>query len=299
MNIFRASAELALLLFLAGCRRDRPPGRVETTAAPTVPPQPAESSATAPVNWNVGAGPVLLVSGETPSRALVIVPADNNQAILSALPHPASATLFSRAGVVQTADLPSVADSGGCVVASLNTAPPPRPWSVGFIGGVVAPLPVDSIGSLSGGDSSRYATWLNRLASALPNDSSGRFSGLPFVVRSISRFTIPDGPQVVVGTLSRQLNQEATPLQERTFLIAEQARGDSTITAAYGERSYGEEETIESRELLAALLISDARTPAIVVSRDFGNEVAYALFERVGATKWRNQWSSARRHCGL
>ena len=200
---------------------------------------------------------------------------------------------------MQTADLPSVADSGGCVVASLNTAPPPRPWSVGFIGGVVAPLPVDSIGSLSGGDSARYATWLNRLASALPNDSSGRFSGLPFVVRSISRFTIPDGPQVLVGTLSRQLNQEATPLQERTFLIAEQARGDSTITAAYGERSYGEEETIESRELLAALLIGDARTPAIVISRDFGNDVAYALFERVGVTKWRNQWSSARRHCGL
>src|SRR6478752_8500697 len=248
MNIFRASAELALLLVLAGCRRDRPPSRVETTAAPTVTPQPAESSATAPVNWNVGAGPVLLVSGETPSRALIIVPADNNQAILSALPRPATATLFSRAGVVQTADLPSVADSGGCPVASLSGAPPPRPWNVGFIGGVVAPLPVDSIGSLSTADSSRYATWLNRLASALPNDSSGRFSGLPFVVRSITRFAIPDGRQVVVGTLSRQLNQEATPLQERTFLIAEQPRGDSTIAAAYGERAYGDEETIESRE---------------------------------------------------
>ena len=297
MNIFRASAEFSLLFFLAGCRRDRPPSRVETTAV-TPPLQPAESSATAPTKWNVGAGPVLLVSGDAPTRALIIVPADNNQAILAALPRPASATLFSRAGVVQTADLPSVADSAGCVVASLSAAPPPRPWSVGFIGGVVAPLPVDSIGSLSSGDSSRYATWLNRLASALPNDSSGRFAGLPFIVRSISRFGIPDGPQVLVGTLSRQLNQEATPLQERTFLIAEQARGDSTITAAYGERSYGEEETIESRELLAALLISDARTPAIVVSRDFGNEVAYAVFERVGPSKWHNQWSSARHRCG-
>jgi hypothetical protein len=297
MNTFRASAEICLLLFLAGCRRDRPPSRVETTAV-APPPQPAESSAAAPVKWNVGAGPVLLVPGDAPTRALIIVPADNNQAILAALPRPASATLFSRAGVVQTADLPSVADSAGCVVASLSAAPPPRPWSVGFIGGVVAPLPVDSIGSLSSGDSSRYATWLNRLASALPNDSSGRFAGLPFGVRSISRFGIPDGPQVVVGTLSRQLNQEATPLQERTFLIAEQARGDSTVTVAYGERSYGEEETIESRELLAALLISDARTPAVVVSRDFGNEVAYAVFERVGESKWRNQWSSARHHCG-
>ena len=298
MNTFRASAEIALLVLVAGCRRDRPPARAETTAAPV--PVQAESSATAPANWNVGAGPVLLVSGDATTRALVILPAESRQAALAALPHPASATLFSRAGVVQTADLPAapVADSGGCAIASLSAAPPPRPWSVGFIGGVVAPLPVDSIGSLSSADSSRYATWLNRLASALPNDSSGRFSGLPFVVRSISRFAIPDGPQVVVGTLSRQLNQEATPLQERTFVIAEQVRGDSTFASAYGERSYGDEETIESRELLAALLIGDTRTPAIVVSRDFGNDVAYALFERVGNAKWRHQWSSARRHCG-
>jgi hypothetical protein len=283
-------------MLAAACRRDRPPARAETTAAPG--PVAAESSAAAPENWNVGAGPVLLVSGEAPTRALVIVPEGNGRATLSALPHPASATLFSRAGVVQTADLPVVADSDGCAVASLSAAPPPRPWSVGFIGGVVAPLPVDTIGSLSSADSSRYAIWLNRLASALPNDSSGRFSGLPFVVRSISRFATPDGPQVIVGTLSRQLNQEATPLQERTFLIAEQARGDSTIASAYGDRSYGEEETIESRELLAALLIGDTRTPAIVISRDFGNEIAYALFERVGPAKWRNQWSSARRRCG-
>jgi hypothetical protein len=296
MNTFRASAEICLVVLVTGCRRDRPPNRAETAAAPL--PIPTESTATTPANWNVGAGPVLLVAGDTPTRALIVLPAENGQATLAALPHPASATLFSRSGVIQTADLPTVTDSGGCPFASLNTAPPPRPWSVGFIGGVVAPLPVDSVGSLSTADSSRYTTWLNRLASALPNDSSGRFSGLPFVVRSISRFAIPDGPQVVVGTLSRQLNQEATPLQERTFLIAEQAHGDSTLASAYGERSYGDEETIESRELLAALLIGDTRTPAVVVSRDFGNDVAYALFERVGQAKWRNQWSSPRRRCG-
>ena len=252
----------------------------------------------APSSWNIGAGPVLLVSGEAPTRAFVIVPSGNSEAALAALPHPASATLFSRAGVVQTADLPTISDSGGCAVASLGAAPPPRAWSVGFIGGVVAPIPVDSFGSISSVDSSRYVTWLNRLASALPNDSSGRFSGLPFVVRSVARFAIPDGPEVIVGTLSRQLNQEATPLQERTFIIAEQTHGDSTMVAAYGERSYGDEETIESRELLAALLIGEGRAPAIVISRDFGNEVAYALFERTGAAKWRNQWSSPRRHCG-
>jgi hypothetical protein len=295
MKIFRASAGIGLLV-VAACRRDRAPARAETTSLP--PPVPADSSSAAPANWNTGAGPVLLVSGDAPTRALLVIPEENAQATLAALPHPASATLFSRTGVVQTAELPAIADSGGCPVGALSAAPPPRPWNVGFIGGVVAPLPVDSIGSLTSADSLRYATWLNRLASALPNDSSGRFSGLPFVVRSISRFAIPDGPDVIIGTLSRQLNQEATPLQERTFLVTEQRHGDSTIVAAYGERSYGDEETVESRELLAALLIGEARTPAIVISRDFGNDVAYALFERVGDSKWRNQWSSPRRHCG-
>ncbi len=295
MNNFRAAASTSVLLFLVACRRDRPPDRVESTATPA--PPPPESSTVAPTKWNGGAGPVLLISGDVPTRALVIVPSENGEATLAALPHPASATLFSRSGVVQTADLPSIADSAGCAVASLSAAPPPRAWSVGFIGGVVAPLAVDSIGSIPNADSSRYATWLNRLASALPNDSSGRFSGLPFAVRSISRFSIPDGPLIIVGTLSRQLNQEATPLQERTFIVAEQAHGDSALIAGYGERSYGDEETIESRELLAALLIGEARTPAIVVSRDFGTDVAYAVFERVGNTKWRNQWSSPRRRC--
>lgn len=296
MNTFRASAVISLSCLAVGCRRDRPPSHAETTA--TLVPVPAESSAAAPSSWNSGAGPVLLISGDAPTKALVIVPSENSDATLAALPHPASATLFSRAGIVQTADLPTVSDSDGCAVASLSAAPPPRPWNVGFIGGVVAPIPVDSIGSISSADSSRYVTWLNRLASALPNDSSGRFTGLPFVVRSIARFAIPNGPDVIVGTLSRQLNQEATPLEERTFIIAEQAHGDSTIVASYGERSVGDEETVESRELLAAFLIGDARAPAIVVSRDFGNDVAYALFERVDGGKWRNQWSSPRRHCG-
>src|SRR5436190_6818660 len=164
MKIFRALAEITLIILIIGCRRDRPPARAESsTVAP--PPVVAESSSAAPANWNVGAGPVLLVPGDASARALVVVPEENGQATLAALPHPASATLFSRAGVVQTAELPAVTDSGGCALGSLSAAPPPRPWNVGFIGGVVAPLPVDSIGSLSSGASSRYAIWLTRLAS--------------------------------------------------------------------------------------------------------------------------------------
>src|SRR6185503_4513950 len=102
-----------------------------------------------------------------------------------------------------------------------------------------------------------------RLASALPNDSAGRFSGLPFVVRGVWRFSIPQNRQVIAATLVRQINQEATPLQERTFLVAERSPADSTLSTAYSERSYGDEETVERHEVLAAILLGSARNAAL------------------------------------
>jgi hypothetical protein len=138
---------------------------------------------------------------------------------------------------------------------------------------------------------------MNRLASALPNDSAGRFAGLPFVVRSLWRFTIPNGPLVAVASVTRQINQEATPLQEHTLLVAERATGDSSFTTAYSERSYGEEETIESRELLAGALIGVARTPALFLIRDYGDATAYGLIERGTSGRWTRRWTSTRRHC--
>jgi len=276
------------------CRRDKSVASDTTHARPVTAVDTATPSVAA--NWDAGAGPLLLVATDTPSHALVILPGDDTTALAS-IPHPASVTLFGRGGNVQTADLPSVRDTLGCLVAALNAAPPPRPWSVGFIGGVVAPLAVDSAASIVHDDSARVVASLNRLASGLPNDSAGRFTGLPFVAQSLWRFAVPGGPVIAVGSLVRQINQEATPLQERTFLIGEQRAGDTTVSMGYAERSYGQEETVESRELLAALLIGDSRTPAIVLSRDFGEENAYSLVERGADGRWRTRWTSRRRHC--
>ena len=123
------------------------------------------------------------------------------------------------------------------------------------MGGVVSPLPMDSMPSLGRADSLDALTNLTRLASAMPNDSAGRFTGLPFVVRAIWRLSIPNGPPAFIGFVRRQINQEATPLQELTFIIAERSPADSTMNAVYSERSYGDEETIESRDILAAVQV--------------------------------------------
>ena len=297
MKPFRRSRLLLALLVPVACERAKAPVPADTIAAKV--PVTTDSVAPRPQNWDPNAGPVLLIAAETPARAFVLLPDSANASRqLASLPQPASITLFSRSGTVQSGELAAVTDTGPCVVGTLSAAPPPRPWVVGFIGGVVSPLAMDSTESISHADSAALVVGATRLASAMPNDSAGRFSGLAFVVKGLWRFTIPGGPQVVIATLVRQINQEATPLQERTFLVAERSARDTALTTAYTERSYGDEETVEAREILAALLLGSAKNAAIVVSRDYGNSTAYALIGRGTDGKWRARWTSARRHCG-
>jgi len=299
MKRFRriAAAVIACTAFAAlACRRDKPVAAADSAA--TRPVAGSDSSpARAPSTWDPGAGALLLVATDSPTKALVVLPTESDTTPIATIPHPASVTLFGRGGSVQTADLPSVRDSLGCLVAPLTAAPPPHAWSVGFVGGVVTPLAVDSAVSIDHADSAVFVASLNRLASSLPNDPAGRFTGLPFVVQSLWRFSVADGPTVVVGSLVRQINQEATPLQERTLVVGERRGSDTSFTMGYAERSHGQEETVESRELLAAFLVGDSRTPAIVLSRDYGDDNAYSLVERGADGRWRNRWTSRRRHC--
>ena len=297
MNHFRAWGLLGVVVAGTACERTKAPPPVDSTAVPNTR-TPEVTAVAAGSSWDAGAGPLLLVAAASPTQAFVVVPDTASSAsTLAKIPHPASVTLFGRGGTVQTADLPTVTDTGACITATLDATPPPRPWNIGFIGGVVAPLAMDSVESLSHADSASMVASMNRLASALPNDSAGRFSGLPFTVRSILRFAIPSGVKVVVATLTRQINQEATPLQEHTFLIAEQPKNDTTYAKAYAERSYGEEETIESRDVLAGALVGASRNPAIILVRDYGNATAYGLLERGVDGQWHARWTSARRHC--
>jgi hypothetical protein len=299
MKLFRRIRLILPLLFVGACERAKTPPATDTAARPqTTVAESASVAASAP-SWDLSAGPVLLIATDTPTRAFVLVPdSANTSAALASIPHPAAVTLFGRNGTVQNAELPEVTNAGACFVATLSAAPPPRLWNVGFIGGVVSPVAMDSTESLSRGDSLAFTTGVIRLASALPNDSAGRFAGLSFVVRALWRFAVPQGPYVVAATLVRQINQEATPLQETTLLIAERSATDSTLKTVYSERSYGEEETVETREVLAAILLGSTRNVAVVLSHDFGDETDYfALIERGDDGRWHARWRSPRRRC--
>jgi hypothetical protein len=297
MKHFRRSALFLSSVAALACDRAKAPPPVDSVKAAPISPADSVIAATTR-NWNVSAGPVLLVVAGSPTQAFVIAPDSAATAEqLANIPKPASVTLFGRGGTVQTADLPALADSNGCPVGVLRAAPPPRPWSVGFIGGVIAPVAMDSTESLSRADSAKLVVDVTRLASALPNDSAGRFSGLPFIVRSLWRFKLSDSQTVVIATLSRQVNQEATPLQERTLLVAETSAADSSFTTGYWERASGPEETIENQDVLGAVLVGPSRSPALILSRDDGDSVGYGLVERSANGQWRPRWRSARRRC--
>jgi hypothetical protein len=169
---------------------------------------------------------------------------------------------------------------------------------VGFAADSIHPLTLDSSASFGHGDLITLTSGVTRLASAVPGDSAGTFFGLPFVVDAVWRFTIPGDTQVVVGMLHRQINQEAMPLAERTLIVAEQdSSTDGELVAAYSDRSSGDEETVETYDLLAALTTGGSPSPMLVLARDFGNGVSYAFLERTGPRTWRLRWTSPSRKC--
>src|SRR5207253_1986822 len=117
----------------------------------------------------------------------------------------------------------------GCVDAALQPAPS-TVWGVGFVGRAPSALPVDSLRALSRRDSSSLAPIVFRLSSAVPNTPGGRFAGLPFSLVDLWRARAPDGAIIIVATTKRQINQEDSPLEERTLIIAESdASGDFSL----------------------------------------------------------------------
>ena len=102
-----------------------------------------------------------------------------------------------------------------------------------------------------------------------------------------------------MAALIRRINQEATPLEERTFLVAmsNETAGDSAYATEYTERSSGNEETVESREVVAAVLLGRSKQLAIGLARDFGEDTAYSLLEPGADNRWKLRWTSPRRRC--
>ncbi|HYD52442.1 MAG TPA: hypothetical protein VEA99_07435, partial [Gemmatimonadaceae bacterium] len=171
-------------------------------------------------------------------------------------------------------------------------------WQVGFVGGEVTAVAADTLAGLSAADSATLVATAARLASALPVAEEAYFRGLPFAVRSLQRFSPAPGVQAFAAALVRRVNQEDSPFEERTFMIAEREGEQGRWRVAHQERSTGTEDEVESAESLAPLAVGDPGRAMLLVVREHTDGLSYRLLQRTGPAKWRVQWTSAVGKCG-
>jgi hypothetical protein len=302
-------AGAALALAAAGCERAKSPPRVDSIrVGADVPTPDSPGATTATSEWDASLGRYLLVAGSTAGEALLIDPERHGtvsagEVVDSAALRGLDATLFGSTGVRTSAKL----DGPVSPSSAAECAPPwtvvrlagetNTPWAVGVVGGGGEAIPMDSLAGLTTADSAALVADAARAASSLPVMDEAYFRGLPFSVHSLQRFSPATGVQAFAALLVRRVNQEDSPLEERTFLVAERDSASGAWRIAYHERSAGTEDEVESSDALAALTLGTPRRASLLIVHEVADGVAYRLLERTGPARWRARWTSALGRC--
>jgi len=263
-----------------GCGRESPSADSSTTQA-------AVTSSAADSAWVPEVGDMLVVPGDSENSAVVLFPTAPSARLVSSR----ALTLFNTAGDSIGARLAMTpADAQVCGDAPIiHMRDVVRvPWSVGLLGRNVAALKLDSIEAMPPGDSAKLAADLSRLASGIALDAGSRFQGLPFAVLTARRAVV-EGKDIVLAHLVRRVNQEASPMEEHTLVVAERAKAGDAATLAFSQRSEGKEETAEHFEILA--LERGAHSVLALVARDQESQTRYELLERSPDGTWRVRWN--------
>ena len=254
------------------------------------------------------AGPVLLlpVSGNS-AAALVVLPQMTDSTIgsspsgidsIGSLP----VELFSRDGLsgstVFIAD-PGQASSEGCLSWPQGRLSeiPPDPWRVGFVQGVAVPLPLDSIESMSKGDSTFVTRELARLSSLVAEGDDSTFRGLPFAIKKAYRFSHQESA-ILVGDVIRKIPEEANPREEHLLVIAERpVSSGGSYSPVFHTRVAGAEDAVRTNEILSAVRFVKTGRLALVIAFEYEDGGRAALLQRMNAREWRITWRSAYTGC--
>lgn len=317
MNAFRRALRIILLpLVLVACERSEKPVRSDsarTVPAPPVAPAESTAAATPPAStWDADAGPVLIVRADSPGRAYVVYPQYSDSTLPDTLHfdvapiRDASVELFGHAGALGATTVRSVGPrswrAGQCIewpsaTVARSSDSSSAGWSVALLANGISGVPLDSIEGLAPLDSAKLAADITRLASALPGDTARAFSGIPFAVRNAYRFTVDSATPALAADVVRKLNQEAMPLEEHTFLIAERRGSKQRFDVVYTNRTSGTEESLVTTELLAAVRLPAPTRTALVLLREGFDTNAYALLERSPRGAWKVKWTSVKTGC--
>lgn len=292
------------LLAILACRDT---GRDRADSGKTLPPV-FSLGPTSNTNWDVNAGPVMLLSAGTTSDSVAIVlpeATDSTIELMQDVSPPVAGLvfeLFGRGGKVDStavAPLTAAADTNQeCIAWPAGKTQSAHPvWRVGFVRGNVKPIRLDSIESLPSADSAVLAASLAQSAATLAVSSDPTFRRLPFRVQSAYTFRL-GSVEVVIADIVRTLNEEANPRIEHLLLIGERPAGTKDkFTIGYYNRIAGAEETIEATDVLAVVEIGASKQPAVVVNVESEEGSRLGLIERTAPGQWRSTWKSAYTTC--
>jgi hypothetical protein len=258
-------------------------------------------------NWDVNAGPVMLISvGSGFDSAAIVLPevTDSTMEQVQGIAPSLSGLVFEvfgRNGSVDSSTVTSLTTTGtarDCYAwpaAKVQSAH--AGWRVGLVRGNVKVIALDSIGSLPSADSATLAASLAQSAATLPVSADPVFRRLPFRVRSAYTFRL-DSSEAVIADVVRSLNEEANPRIEDLFLIGERPIGATgKYTIGYFNRIAGAEETIQATDILAAVKMRASSRPAVIVNVESEDGTQLGFIERVGPGQWRYTWKSAYTDC--
>jgi len=299
-----------LLLFASpafvGCTGDRSPRGKDTAQTSTPPRLATVVEHLASSNWDDAAGPWFVVPTGSGPAAYVILPALAPDVALDTVRFDIKPLqeqrleLFNHGAAAGDAEVAltvfdSTADCPIWPTVQLRTNI--TAWNVAFQPGRAHVFAQDTLAGLNTRDSSRLSIEVARLASAVPSDTNALFRGRPFVVRQVVR-ALAGERTILVAEVVRTINQEATPLQEHLLILAERDAIAASWSTVLSERSVALEENAETTDVLA-IFRPEASPQAllVLVSRDFGEGGAFALFERNASGMWRLRWTSPLAGC--
>jgi len=173
--------------------------------------------------------------------------------------------------------------------AMLRLTDAPPGWSLALDTAYAHPVTIDALEDLSPADSQQLVVHVQRALNTLP-DSGGEleFRGLPVVVRDAWVVHLK-GQHIVVARAARMRNLEAAAHEELRLVVLENDQ------PRYVARVAGDEESVESWDLLAALMIRGQ--PWLAVAREGTSSLQLEFIARDG-TGWHSAWRSDALTCG-
>lgn len=299
------SLTVLLVISVAACRDKR---RNAADSARASLPAVYPANPLGNTNWDVDAGPVMIISGPGNGDSIAVVlpeATDSTIESLQGVSPPISGLtfdLFGRGGRIAASVgvslLPPIDVKQDCdswPLAKLRSTH--SNWRVGFASGHVGAIALDSIETMPSADSAALAASLAQMAATLPIISDATFRGLPFRVRSAYTFRL-DPSDVVIADVVRSVNQEANPKVEHLLIIGERPAGTGgKYNLGYYSRTAGAEESTQATEVLAAVQIGTRKRPAIVINIEYDDGGKLGLIERTDSGGWRATWESAYTDC--